>query len=663
MNKLPLIFVSLGLSLFVVACGNSSSSSDSVSSDTSGSTSNSTKSYQNETWFSLSAQACATDNDALYINNGFELVNQKSDDLSCTIYEGDDELVYSIRWVGSDFDRDGVNDTFTYDLRVEGFSGSTYSYSETAGESSMTELGEPAAPTTWIDDEDDSSSVWDVEDGNGTGLSAGQSLRFTIENAEASVSGYNADFNGFNYIEVMETDGGREHTHIRGEGTDLDSASFDTSTSTYSFDDVDEFVITGSGDYYSTKTWGITNIQFSFSITNPDLVTVWDVMDYSRYGIGPMYGDVYPEEETARQELFPEFSWDTMPRWLAVRNSEAYTDEQIETIANNYQLVMLEKANKAGFDTIDEGIKDTASRLKAINPDIKIIFYWNTQIHYTGYSSDDEYEENVEEWSTLNDDGSIYMFKDLYYWYDESVEGLRDWWIDFPVTVVSDENIDGVFIDKMPEAAVDPLFIDGEPVTDYIDMINTLWGSMPEDKLLMGNNLRGERDYGSRAAMEILDGSYLERWAFTYDDWELPEQTTADAISISIQLMREALAQGKFINFQTSPWTDEEVPDNYDDKLVYMEEYVDFPLAVFLIAAEENAFFSYQLSVDAKTSTASVWDSSYIDELTRNLGEPLGDPVKEGYIYTRSYEYVDVWLDLEAEEAVLTWRDEALSAD
>ncbi|TCS43295.1 putative glycoside hydrolase [Reinekea marinisedimentorum] len=633
-------------------------------------TSNESKGYQSEAWLVFSADACDSRDQAAYINNGEEVSTLSSEYFSCTLYNYGTEYIYSFEWGGDDFDRDGENDTLSFDIKVEAFDGSSFSYSETAGESSVDALGNEAALDYTVydngtsDDDSDVSGYWDIADDGIDGIAEGQSLRFTVENIVVSASDYSAEFNGFDFINVMETNGGNTHTHIRGFGTGLNSGSFSTATNSYSFDATDEFIITGAGDYYESRVWSITDIQFSFSISNPNLTSAYDDYDYSIHKTGPDMTDVYPEEESDRQAMFPEFSWDTVPRWLAVRNAGAYTDEQIDTIAGHYQLVMLEKANKAGFDTVDEGIKDTAARLKAENPDIKTIFYWNTVIHYTGYSNDAEYEANANDWSVLNDDGSIYMFKDLYYTYNASIEALRDWWIELPIEMANDDNIDGVFIDKMPDAALDEIFIDGEPATDYVNMINMLWEGIPDDKMLMGNDLRNERNNASRAMMEILDGSYLERWHMPNTSFDTPSQNTADAIAVSITLMREAAAQGKFINFQTSPenFTDDEMPDSYEDRAAFMEEHVDFPLAVYLIAAEEGVFFSYQDGVNAADED-SVWDTSYMDVFNRSLGEPLGAPVRDGYIYTRSFEYVDVWVDLETFEAELTWYDEPQSAN
>jgi len=614
-------------------------------------------SYQSEAWFSFSAQACDGGYDAaLKINNGRVIVDQSDNALSCSMTRVNNTLVYHVQWDGDDLDHDGVKDSLSFDINVAGYSESRFINSDIEGEASVMDLGTSDAVNVWTNPDNAEQSIWDVADDNSDGQSEGQSLRITISHLEVSANDYQAQFNGVNFVQLLEPNGGYNHQQILGEGTGLTTHSFNTPTSELPLDTVNEFVITGTGDAIEGHSWGVAELQFSLSITNPTTTPVWEATDFSLHSTGPTYSGLYPAEDTSRQALFPHFSWDTVPRWLSVRNHAAYSDQQIESIAEHYQLVMLEKANEAGFEYVDQGIKDTAARLKKYNPDIKTLFYWNTQIHYSGYSNDEEYEENKFSWSELLDDGDLFLFKDLYYWYDESREGLREWWVNFPVEVVSDKNIDGVFVDKMPKAAVDAIYEEGEPVSDYVRMIKQLSESLPKDKMLIGNNLRGERHNGSRAFMELLDGSYLERWTYTLD-YEFPSQTKADAISLSMQLMREALAQGKMINFQTDPQTDDPVPDTYEAKQDYMADHVDFPLAVFLIVAEKNAFFSYQLGVNALPSAENVWDTSYIPELNHPLGKPLGDPIKTGYIFTRSYEYVDVWVDVQSQKAVLTWRD------
>jgi hypothetical protein len=46
-------------------------------------------------------------------------------------------------------------------------------------------------------------------------------------------------------------------------------------------------------------------------------------------------------------------------------------------------------------------------------------------------------------------------------------------------------------------------------------------------------------------------------------------------------------------------------------------------------------------------------------EFNRPLGTPLGPPLKVGHEYTRSFEHVDVWVNVETKQASLVWADDA----
>ena len=78
---------------------------------------------------------------------------------------------------------------------------------------------------------------------------------------------------------------------------------------------------------------------------------------------------------------------------------------------------------------------------------------------------------------------------------------------------------------------------------------------------------------------------------------------------------------------------------------------------MFFIFAEKGAYFSYQVSVNARASAQEAWNTSFVDEFHYHLGAPLGPPTKDGYVYERSYENVDVWVNLVTKEAVLDWKD------
>ena len=228
---------------------------------------------------------------------------------------------------------------------------------------------------------------------------------------------------------------------------------------------------------------------------------------------------------------------------------------------------------------------------------------------------------------------------------------MRDWWVKAALGMVSNPVIDGVFVDKVHETSGE-LFAGGVPASDYLSMLVALDEHLPEGKLHTGNTLRNSRKNGNRSYMQIMEGSYLEGWASPDPDSSTP-QSTADAIAVSIQLMREALAKGKIIMFKTAG------NSSSQEKL---EDTVDYPLALFLIVAETNAYLSYQGSVDARQA-AWLCDTSYVPEFSRPLGRPLGDPARDGYVYTRSYEHVDVRVDIATGEALLAWDSLDTDAD
>ncbi|MFC1765938.1 putative glycoside hydrolase [Planctomycetota bacterium] len=594
-------------------------------------------------WFSLSPGAGTRDEetDDLVLNNGRYLTDLDVPGLSCTCVPGDKGLLYTVHWTGSDFTGDSIGDSLSFDVRVEGFTGSTFTYSPESKGSTMTALGSPTDVTVGDD-------AWGV--GGDFDVGEGQSLRFRVSNLQVSAPGYVAEFQGFTGMTALETNGGRDHRLVFGEGTGLESQVFSTPKRTFTFNAVDPLVVTGAGSFYETRHWAASHIAFKLRVYHPTSPANEDLGDYSRFVTGPTYWDEYPAQQNVSN--FPTFSWDRVPRWLIVRKSSAYTDAEVNSMAHSYALIVFEKANKAGFDTIEQGILDTATRIRAVDPNTKNIFYFNSWIHYTGYGADVEYAEHAWDWSnhTVDTNGHevIDWFKDRYYTHNYAVPEMRDWWVRTTVNMASESVIDGVFVDKVTQSPPS-MIVNDEPASDFTRMQLALREGLPAGKLMLGNTLRNERANGNRAHLEIQDGSYMERWHMPNRNSQ-PAQSEADAVAVSLQLMREALSKGKIILFKTSG--PESSPKDF-------AAAVDYPLALYLIVAEPNAYFAYQASVDARQASWK-WDPSDITAFNRPLGPPLGDPVRNGTVYTRSYEHVDVWVDLSTEEAVLNWHDDEL---
>jgi len=384
----------------------------------------------------------------------------------------------------------------------------------------------------------------------------------------------------------------------------------------------------------------------------------WDLSDYSGFATGKSYITPYPAQTDFTN--YPAFSWEKVPRWLAVRSKDALAPEQVESIASRYQVVMMEKANAQGKASTEEGIRWAARELKKRNPAIKVFFYWNTVVYYEGYAANAAYQS--DEWSeyTRRADGTkeYRLIRGKLRTFNHDIPEMQKWWVDTALGMAADPNIDGVFLDKVGGGDKSLVDADGnlKAPSNYVNSLIQLSLRMPKGKLLVGNTLRNERPNGNREIMRITSGSYFERWRLPARGTQ-PRQTEAEAICVTIQLMREALSKGKIIMLQSGPLADEAVAADGTASAQFAAG-VDFPLAVFLIAAEKYAYFSYQGSVNALDAQWK-WDSSDLETLNRPLGRPLGDPVKKGYAYTRSFEHVDVSLNVETKQTHFNWHDAA----
>ena len=176
-------------------------------------------------WFVTTGGDGAHDMD-LQVNTGRRIRNLSSPDLEYSAAADGNDRVYSVSWSGSDFDGDGSNDTVSFDLRVEAFSGSAVQLNAktknkrsrankgaNANVASMTALGKAARVSG-------SRDGWGV--GTDMDLDAGETLRFSVENLRLSTPGV-GDSGHFVGMKMVEPNGGKGHTLMVGEGKNLES--------------------------------------------------------------------------------------------------------------------------------------------------------------------------------------------------------------------------------------------------------------------------------------------------------------------------------------------------------------------------------------------------------------------------------------------------------
>ena len=79
-------------------------------------------------------------------------------------------------------------------------------------------------------------------------------------------------------------------------------------------------------------------------------------------------GGTMQQAEKAAPDKFPEFFWDTIPRYMHVWKVTSYTDEELEYLAQ-FPLITFEKAQGGKEGSVQEGTLKAARAVKQLNPD------------------------------------------------------------------------------------------------------------------------------------------------------------------------------------------------------------------------------------------------------------------------------------------------------
>jgi hypothetical protein len=563
-------------------------------------------------WVTLKPQAGTGADTDLVLANGYRSVDLSSPDLACTRLDNGSNWVYQITWTGNNLLDGDAAETLQFNVVVDAFANADYVY--VAGDATVTSLGTASTPS-------DINNHWGV--GTDDDLDAGQSIRmtqqdFSVDGVDLEASGLVLE-NGFTTMKVLETNGGYAHKIIFGVGANLATASFNTPTASYEVGG-DSFSVTGAGSNVGSRQWAISEVNFSFVVRNPALTG--EDPEYPLADIVPVATPT-PYEPTTINKLaqaFPKFSWDRIPRTMLIRKGSAsFTDDEARRIANRYDFVVLEKANGNM-----EGYWDKATALKSYNSDIKVVFYWNSRIYYGNYGVDtsinDHWDEYIDPTYTIRD------------WptYQRSNPDLVDWWVGVCHKMMG--LVPGVASNGLPfqdfenwehGSPVDGYFIDktGVPVS----MLQPLYEGSADYNFCMNNN--GD----NRTRIAYLDGTYREGYT---------GGGSASAIATAIAIAQESGKNQKLTMLRN--------PTSGRGSRREMEDVVDATLGYYLAYAEQYAYYYHQQTVDASNADWQ-WITDYYDQFNRPLGAPLGDAIKDNYIYSRSFEHCDLYLDLDTE--------------
>ena len=351
---------------------------------------------------------------------------------------------------------------------------------------------------------------------------------------------------------------------------------------------------------------------------------------------------------------FPEFNWEHVRPWMAVRHAFRYSAKQINDLAAQ-DVVVFEKYNgHRTYGSVEAGTLDAAKRIKRVNPKVKIFFYLNAMCHYGGYAANKSWNED---WALRYENSNkLVKWRNRIISYDHRNLEFREWWINRALGMTKHDEIDGLFIDAICKVG-HRRYCPPDHAEAYLATANELRSRLQPGKLLIGNAVRAAArgDYNLKH-LRYLDGSYLEGW-----------QQSRDTIRDTIELMSVMGKQGRIVMLTSSPMdmdrnVEAQIRETQSLQRRYniVEDYIDFPLGVFLLGVEKWGYFTYKYGPpDAHPRRKNVIDPMKFKKVTNKLGKPMGDYVmEESYILSREFEHLKIRVDIEKREAVFTRKEQ-----
>ncbi len=361
----------------------------------------------------------------------------------------------------------------------------------------------------------------------------------------------------------------------------------------------------------------------------------------------------------AEESLRPPFTWDTIPLYAHFGHPSGLSDEQISFLAGHYKFIVFEKNHgRDRYGSTEHGTLIDVARVKQIAPDTTVLYYWNLLLDYPFYKSRKTRLKN-DKWFIHRRDGELDLKQSHLKRYDLSNPDWREWWVADAARMVVQGNMDGVFVDALPQIALKPKANILKWGTEkYIaiesgigETLKKLKQVLGEDKLVIINGIRSVPDgwqHGGLKYLDHADGVIVEH--FDAFKSKAPAQLEQD-----IERMSQATKAGKVVIFKAFPgftWLDKDMMDkSYDELVTLSRERITFPLAAYLIVAGRWSYFNYTWGYQ-NTHGPFEWYPEYDSA----LGRPLGDATKSGPEYRREFEFVSVYLNIETKQASLVWR-------
>jgi len=380
-------------------------------------------------------------------------------------------------------------------------------------------------------------------------------------------------------------------------------------------------------------------------------------------GMLMLSGIVAAQDDSSKEpDHYPSFSWDTIPLYMHMRKSKSFSQEELEYLAG-FPIITLEKTTgSATYGSSEQGSREAAKAIKAINPEAKVLYYRNVMCNYSTYLVNAGLKD-VSNPFLVARNGNTKLHRGIREVYDLSNPALRKWWVDHCVEMAGYDEIDGIFLDGNIKA-LEPAFLGSalglerkqEVADGYSVMMQDLKDRAPSDKLLVANIIRARLTNSGLDYMQYFDGSYLEGIESAAGGY-----TRLEYLARGIDAVQQAARQGKIICMSIGLGNAALQGLKIDDSRqkvargANIQPRLEYCLALFLICAEKYSYVYPHDGYSVNNNDSSVWLTRF-PEYDKPLGPPKGPAVQDGYTYTREFEHASVFLDIEKEQGRITWK-------
>lgn len=358
------------------------------------------------------------------------------------------------------------------------------------------------------------------------------------------------------------------------------------------------------------------------------------------------------------------------------------TDEQAVFVASHYSVVSLEKCTGPG--PTEAAVWATAAQLKALNPSIRILFYWATdQQGLACYSSFSTLLANPSWW--LRDDaGRLINSSATTPRIDWTVAAARAWWVSVPLNGTGSPAaglIDGVLADGTGSRCPSPNIAAARCaalIAAKSDMVRALQALFNETNggSVIGNGLDmypGGPPDNNMFTIKDMNGIMGEHFA-VFESVQANNTLNANLVAAFMSRVGEAAAAGKTVIVCTWPglyttpfaadgwpsWPGNSQPTTTAGWTAAMLAKHGFALAAFLTVAEANVWQTYigwyngltQGAIACPEAPASCTaPPGWYPDLYKPLGAPLGPATRAGNTFTRHFAHATSVLNLDVPSA------------